>query len=89
MRALFAALLLVHYRLEECAEDGRRYARPVKFAGLNEQAAHGGVKIRHTQGIAEEIAVHIGERSEILIKGCSSLILLSIERLEDPRQPGV
>ena len=62
VRALFAALLPVHYRLEECAEDGRRYARPVKIAGLDEQAAHGGVKIRHTQGIAEAIAVHIKGR---------------------------
>src|SRR5262245_30594591 len=68
VRALGPALLLVHHRLEQRAEDGGRYSVPTELADLEQQVAHGGVEGRRAQALREQIAVDVRELCEVLVE---------------------
>lgn len=86
--ALLAALLGVHHRLEQGAEDGRADLLPAEAAGLEQALAHGSVEVGDRQDLGEEVAVDVGEAVEILVQALLPLVGRSVQHLEQVDQLG-
>ena len=88
MRALGPALLRVHDRLEQRAEDGRRNVRPVEAAGVEQRRPHGRVEGRDAQRPVEQGAVDIGEADKIFVERFLAFGLGCIQHLKQLGQTG-
>ena len=91
MRPLCAALRRLHDGLKERAEDGGRYVRPVEAAGFEKCVPHGGCEGGDAQGVLEQVAVHVGKFSQVLIQRVLTLRFRGIQHLEQFGQlrPGI
>ena len=87
VRPLRAALLRLHHRLEQRAEDRGRDVRPVEAAGVQQRPAHRRVEGGNAQRPLEQRAVDIGEPGKVLVERLLAPGLGRVENLEQLRQP--
>ena len=86
MRAQVAARLLVHDRLEQRAEDGRRDSAPVQRAAIQQRLPHGGIEPGRRQRFGEQPAVHVRECGQLFIQVLEPFARLLVQHMEQRRQ---